>query len=255
MSLLPIWVLCALLAGILLSIEIGYQTGRRRWPRLPEGIHSIAGPIEASVFGLMGLLVTFTFYGAASRFDARRNLIVQEANAIGTAYLRLDLIGLEGQPQLREDFRQYARSRLAVSKKMPDIEAVNAELAHCASLQNEIWRQAVEGAKASGMPAQTLLLPAINQMIDITTAATVALTTHPPPLVFAMLAFAVAVSCVLAGYGMSTSATRDWVPIITFVLVLSAALYTIIDYEYPRIGIVRIDPFDRVLMETLDKMK
>src|SRR5262245_21036020 len=132
-------VMGALLAGILLSVEAGRQIGIRHWSRVPENARSPSTTVEASILALLGLLIAFTFYGAASRFDTRRNLIVEEANAIQTAYLRLDLLPPEAQAELREDFRSYLRSRLAVYQKVPDIQGVNAELGRSSILQKEIW--------------------------------------------------------------------------------------------------------------------
>ena len=88
-----------------------------------EGARAGLGAVDGAVFALLGLMIAFTFSGAASRLEVRRQLIVQEANAIGTAYLRLDLLPPGAQPGLREDFRQYVDARLAVYSKLPDIEA------------------------------------------------------------------------------------------------------------------------------------
>jgi len=71
----------------------------------PEAIKSGSGAIEGAVFGLMGLLIAFTFFGAAARFDTRRAMVIEEANNIGTAWLRLDLLPVSAQPPLREKFR------------------------------------------------------------------------------------------------------------------------------------------------------
>src|SRR5215471_4051451 len=106
-----------IVAAILLCIELGYRFGRWHWAPSSSGSQTVSATIEASVFGLMGLLVAFSFSGAGSRFDIRRNLVAVEANAIGTAYLRLDLLPPERQPRLREYFREYVRSRLDVSQK------------------------------------------------------------------------------------------------------------------------------------------
>ena len=254
MPVLPVFIMCATVAAIVLSIEAGHQVGLHHWfgARQKTGAYST---IEAAIFGLMGLLIAFTFYGAAARFDIRRNLIVQEANAIGTAYLRLDLLPPEVQPELRVDFRKYVTSRLAVHRKIPDMQAVKAELARSKALQDQIWKKAVAGTKTVSPAAQSLVLGALNEMIDITTVRTVAGTTHPPLPVFAMLGLSVLISAVLAGYGMSASGVRDWVSTIAFTLVLSTAVYIILDYEFPRIGIIRIDPVDEVLVQTLEQMK
>jgi hypothetical protein len=216
--------------------------------------------VEGAVFGLMGILIAFTFYGAETRFETRRNLIVDEANAIDTAYFRLDLLPVNTQPKLREDFREYVRSRLAVYQKIPDwerVEAVKAELRQSTALQREIWREAVAASKQADSPAvQTLVMPAIDQMIDLATTQTVALQRHPPTAVWVMLALTLLASCVLAGYSMSGSETRNWVHIVVFSLLFSAVLYVNVDFEYPRMrGFIRIDEIDKLLVQTLENMK
>jgi hypothetical protein len=246
-------VLCGLIAAVLLSIEMGRSLGRRRRLLDPPGAPRVNRTVEASIFGLMGILIGFTFYGAGTRFDNRRNLTVLEANAIGTAYLRIDLLPVESQPEIREGFRDYVRSRLSVNQKIPDIQAMQAALAHSSALQDNIWRKSVDAAKTVGPAEKALVLASLNTMIDITTDSTVALQTHPPAAVFAMLALTVATSSALAGYMMASSG-RDWISSITFAVVLGTAVYVILDYEYPRIGLIRIDPVDQVLAETLERM-
>ena len=255
MVLLPFLVVCGLLAAVLLSIEAGHRIGIRRWSRMPQGPKPVHPAVESSVFGLMGLLIAFSFYGAGSRFDARRNLIVREANAIGTTYLRLDLLPPETQPQLQADLRNYVHSRLRVYQKITDMNALNAALDHSAALQRTIWTKIVDATKGSGAAEKSLVLTTLNQMIDITTEQTVALVTHPPPAVFVMLVLTVIASSALVGYTMSSSAVRDWVSTLIFALTISSALYVILDYEFPRIGFIRIDPVDQVLAETLKQMK
>lgn len=247
-------IISGLIAVILLSMEAGHQIGLLRWARLPVNARTVSPTLEASVFGLMGLLITFTFYGAGARFDHRKTLIAQEANAIGTAYLRLDLLPEEAQPALRDDFRKYTRSRLAVYQAIPDIKAVKVALDRSEALQNKVWSKATEAAKGCGPAEKALVLSSLNEMIDITTVQTVALTTHPPVEVFAMLALTVVASSSLAGYTMSASGTRDWVFVAAFALVLGTALYVTLDYEFPRIGLMLIDPVDQLLVQTLEKM-
>jgi hypothetical protein len=95
-------------------------------------------------------------------------MIVEEANSIGTAWLRLDLLPVPVQPPLRDKFRQYLDARLAAFRKVPDMTAAKVDLARAAALQNDIWTQAVAACRDSGsQPATMLLLPALNQMFDV----------------------------------------------------------------------------------------
>jgi hypothetical protein len=245
----------ALLAGILIFLETGRRIALRRIARDSEGARAGLGAVEGAVFGLVGLLLAFTFSGAASRFDTRRQLIVEEANAIGTAYLRLDLLPIAAQPAIRQNFRKYLDTRLAVYRKLPDFQAAKAELDRAATLQSEVWTQAVSACREAGQPATMLLLPALNEMIDITTTRTAALRMHPPPVIFAMLVALMLAGSLLAGYGMAESKTRSWLHILGFALTMSVAVYVILDFEFPRVGLIRVDAFDQVLVDLRDSMK
>src|SRR5437899_141288 len=140
----------ALFCGMLVLLEIGRRIAVRRMARDPEGARAGIGAIEGAVFGLLGLLIAFTFSGAASRFDTRRQLIVEETNDIGTAYLRLDLLPADAQPALRESFRRYVDARIEIYRKLPDIAAAKDQLAKAVELQTQIWRQAVAASRAQG---------------------------------------------------------------------------------------------------------
>src|SRR6266850_2945860 len=246
----------SLFVGMVLLLEVGRRIGLRRMRKDPEGARAGVGTIEGSIFALLGLLIAFTFSGASARFDTRRHLIVEETNAIGTAYLRLDLLPAAAQPPLRDSFRRYLDSRLAVYRKLPDITAAKEELARSNILQREIWHQALAAARVEGAPpaAAILLLPALNTMIDITTSRTVATQMHPPTIVFVMLFGLALVASLLAGYGMTGSKVRRWFHMLGFALVMAFAVYVILDLEYPRLGLIRLDAFDQALVELRESM-
>jgi hypothetical protein len=246
----------AVFAGMLLFIQLGRRIAT--WHRInrPDAIRGGTAAVDGAILGLMALLLAFSFSGAATRFDARRSLIVQEANDIGTAYLRLDLLPPETQPKLREDFRRYVRSRLAVYEKIPDAKAFNAAVRKSEAIQNEIWKEVVTAAKQSGNPAvMTLVLNTVNEMIDITTTRTVALQAHPPLAIFIMLGVTVLASSLLAAYSMSIAGSPSAIHTIVFVILVGVSVYATLDFEYPRIGLFRLDPVDQVLVETMEKME
>jgi len=209
---------------------------------------------SGAVFGLMGLMVAFAFQGAASRFDARRNLIVQEANDIGTAYLRLELLPPAAQEPMRESFRRYVDARLEAYRRLPDVAAAKEAFGRAAALQGRIWSDAVAAARESPQ-ATMLLLPALNAMFDTSTARTVALQTHPPLVVFAMLGFLALACAVLAGHGMAEARSRSVLHVLGFAAVLTLTVYVILDFEFPRVGLIRIDAVDQVLVDVRQGMK
>ncbi|MBC8039363.1 MAG: DUF4239 domain-containing protein [Opitutaceae bacterium] len=241
--------------AMMLLLLAGRRLGARRLASDPETFKSGSGAVEGAVFGLMGLLIAFTFSGAAERFDKRRALVVDEANNIGTAWLRLDLLPETAQPPLREKFRLYVDARLAFYSKFPNLEAAQSELIRFTTLQNEIWAGSVAACRDSGSsPATMLLLPALNQMIDITTTRTMAARIHPPTVIYAMLGLLVLAGSLLAGYGMAAGKAHHWFHALVFALVMSFAIYVILDFEFPRLGLIRINAFDQVLIDVRQSM-
>jgi hypothetical protein len=238
----------ALFAGLLFCIELGRRLGLR-WAGGEDGRQAGTAALDGAVFALFGLLIAFTFSGAAARFDARRDLIVHEANAIGTAWLRVDLAPASDQPALRDAFRRYADSRLAAYRQVTDPVAFKAALERSATIQTEIWHRAVAAAQAPGAsPAiGTQLLPAINDMIDITTTRAMAMQMHPPAIVYVLLLGLALASALLAGYGMGAAHVHSWLHILVFAAILTTTLYVIVDFEHPRLGTMRVDDFDSLL--------
>lgn len=243
----------AIFVGTLVFLEIGRRSGTRHLSGNEEVEGT--GTIDAALFGLLGLLLAFTFSGAAARFDDRRQLIIEEANDIGTAYLRLDLLPAESQAAIREKFKQYLDSRIETYRKIPDLEAVDAELKHSQQLQRDIWSMSVAASKNSDTTvAGIVLLPALNSMIDITTTRTMYTQLHPPMVVFVMLAVILLASALLAGFAMGRSKMRSWLHITVFAVTLAVTFYVILDMEFPRMGLIRVDSFDQALVDLRNTM-
>ena len=178
-----------LFLGMLLMQHVGHGIAMRRIALDPESATKGAGVIEAAIFGLLSLLVAFTFSGAVSRFDGRRHLVSEEANRIGTAWDRIDLLPEGAQRGMRDLFMRYLDSRLETYRQATATEFAQEEWNRSVNLQREIWIHGVAaGREAPTTTASMLFLPAVNQMIDITGTRLMATRTHPPPIVFAMLA-------------------------------------------------------------------
>ncbi len=249
-------VACGLFVGLLVFMEVGRRIGLRRLEKDPKGSRVGVGALEGAVFGLLGLLLAFSFSGAASRFDTRRQLVVEEANAIGTAYLRLNLLSPNKRAELQGRFRQYVDTRLDAYSKLPDLDAAFEGLAKANANQDEIWKEAVAATREEAyQPAAMLLLPALNEMIDITTTRTMAARTHPPMIIFVMLGVLLLVGALLAGVAMAGGKHRSWVHILGFAAISTATMYVILDLEYPRLGLIQVEAFDQVLVDVRASMK
>lgn len=253
---IPIAVGISLFIGMLLFYAMGRRLGLRHFDKDAETDgKSSAGTIEAAIFALFGLLIAFTFSGAASRFDDRRHLIAEETNAIGTAYLRLDIVDADARAELQTLFRRYTDTRLEYYKRLPDVEAAQHEWNNSMALQNTIWTQAVAACRMQTVPsACVVLLPALNAMIDITTTRKMAMMMHPPQIIFVLL-FVFAYGCsFIAGYGTARNQSHRWVHPMVFATMTAIAVYVIVDIEYPRFGVIRVDAADQILIELRESM-
>jgi hypothetical protein len=246
----------AMFVGILVALRVGRLMGQRSIERHGATLSSISS-LETAVFALLGLLIAFTFSGALTRFDVRRAQAVDEANAIGTAWLRIDLLPESAQPRLRETFKVYVDSRIAMYDKIEDIEAARAELARSQRLQSEIWAQAVAALKQpDARPgADLLVIPALNGMFDVTTVRAVATQIHPPTIIYIMLIGCALASALLAGYQVAGEKGYAWVHKVGFAAIVAFTIYVVLDMEYPRRGFVRIDAIDQVLDNVRAGMK
>jgi hypothetical protein len=243
--------------GMLVLLETGRRLGARRRAKESDVDRGNLGIIEAAVFALFGLLMAFTFSGAASRFNEKRMLIAEEANAVETAYLRIHLVSQEAQPAIQELFRRYVDSRLETYRKLPDMEAAGLEMAKSKKLQEEIWTEAVAATRLpnSHPAAGWLLLPALNNMIDISTTRTIALESHPPRIIYLLL-FCLGLICsLLAGYRMASGQHRSWLHILGFAAITVVIVYVALDVEYPRTGLIRLESADQVLAKIRENMK
>lgn len=255
-SISPVLFCVFLFSGMLLLLEIGRRFGVKRRPKESDGERGSLGTIEGAVFALFGLLMAFTFSGAASRFNEKRMMIAEEANTIETAYLRLRLVP-ESEPKLQELFRRYVDSRLETYRRLPNMKAAGREMANSKAIQEEIWNEAVAATRlpSSHIAAAWLLLPALNSMIDITTTRTMALQQHPPRIIYALL-FGLGLICsLLAGYRMAVGQQRSRLHILGFSLITVIVIYVFLDIEYPRTGLIRLEASDQVLVALRDSMK
>jgi hypothetical protein len=233
-----------LLPAMIVLLQMGHALRLRR----KDAPHSSA--IEGAVFGLFGLLLAFTFSGAVSRYDTHRQLVLRESNDIGTAYLRLDLLRPQDQEPLRQLFRTYVTSRLHLYDKVGEEVSDTTK-----QLQQRIWTASITAAATPGASpdATKLLLPAVNDMIDITSTRQNAFNMHPPSVIFLLL-FVLSGGCAfVAGYGM-TDSRRSWFYSIVFALTVTLTVYATLEIEFPRQGLIRLTHADETFLQLRDSI-
>jgi hypothetical protein len=240
-------------AGTLFSLEAGFRWGRHETGRNTLA-HEGIGAVEASAFGLLGLLLAFSFAGATSRLESKRELIVAEANAIGTAYRRLDLLPRDTQPSIRQQFQRLIDARISAYHRRFDPASADRDLEVVTEAQDRIWSLAVAATAASTDVAR-LVLPPINEMIDVGAARAVALQAHLPTLIVGLLVGGAIASGLLAGYGMAKRRDRSWFHGLAYAALLALTVYTVLDLDHPRFGLINIDAAYQPLVDLRDAIK
>lgn len=246
-------------AGLVLLMLIFLEIGRLISARaIKQGIKSNtsgSGPVETIVFGLLGLLIAFTFTGAESRLEYRRQLIINATNAIGTAYARSDLLSPEVQPKMRSLLKEYTLVRAKVYQGQETISAENELIHDSDNLQKQIWQLALSDCKKSDTrTCDMLVLPALGEVFSVATLRQAALLNHPPLAVYVLLVVIGLCGALLVGYTLPVSKKRNLLYMIIYALTISILITMIIDMEMPRSGIIRVDSTDRIMFELGNSM-
>jgi hypothetical protein len=234
---LEVLVAVTLFGAMFLPLELSYRLGYRR--KVARGDGAQLGPIQGAVLGLLALLLGFSFAGATSRFVARQDLIVSEANAIGTAYFRADLLDEPYRRELRELLRTYTAVRIAWFNEM-NLERQASLGRDAERLHPRIFQAAAQGVERVPQFAVVVLQP-VNEVIDLHTARISALWRHLPLLVIAALVVCAALGLVTVGYSCGLARRRSLVFSYALGLLIAAALWMTIDLDYPRRGLMRVN--------------
>ncbi|MFN3233813.1 MAG: hypothetical protein ACE365_00150 [Gammaproteobacteria bacterium] len=211
---------------------------------------------QSAIFALLGLLLAFTFSGALTKFDQRRTLMINEANAISTLHLRFSLLHPNAQNVLNQDLRSYLDLRLKIYSALPDINAARSYYLKSLAAQDKLWKDIITNISQSKSPYDYLLiLPTVNEVFDIANTRINLVKMHPPYYLFFLLVFIALISAFLVGSTIFEKRKVSPLHIIIFSLVITVVIFSIIDMEYPRIGFIRVNSFDRVLINLQEKLK
>lgn len=252
----------AFFIGSLLLMDLGRRLGTARLAR--DGMTSLTGlgAVEGAVFALMGLVLAFAISGALQRFDERKQLVTHEANAISTAYDRLDL--LNGGAKLKTKLKEYVKARIDLYRLPAKFSlAGGAELfsseqqAKILALKSDLWNEAVAACPPVPTNATTcsLALQSLNAVFDAARNRLGSNERHPPQIIYVMLFGLGLGGSLLAGFGMAAAKTRSRVHMVIFAAALAFALFVVTDIEFPRLGFVRVDDFDHFVVDIYNQMK
>ena len=187
---------------------------------------------------LLSLLLGFTLAMALPRYDLRRQLVLEEANSIGTAGLRADTLPSPYRENVRRILLQYATARLAYSAAGTSAAELREPLVRTKELQTQLWSQAAAVVQTSPTPVVSLFLQSVNELIDISEKRTAALENRIPVTIWVMLVSISLMTCLL--FGLATR-RRFW--LLTFItpLMIAVVLGLIADLDSPRNGFIKTD--------------
>jgi hypothetical protein len=245
-----------LFGGMLAFQELGWRYGRQTRVAEEYSKREGSGLMDNAVFGLLGLLIGFTFNGATSRFDHRRELIGKATNSIGTAWQRIDALPAQFQDSVRAPFRRYVDALIASYQANTVTSDVLREPPDVTRAQDETWTNAVKACVTKeGDVARMLLLPGLNDMFGAVEEERFSRRVHPPVVIFVVLGLTALASALLAGFAIASGDNRDWIHRIGVAAVISLAVYIIFEMEYPRLGFIRVNSADQALVDLRATMK
>jgi hypothetical protein len=230
-----------------LVVELGYRVERRRGAR-DEKRHEQNVATRDQLGLLLSLLLGFTLAMSLSRYDLRKQLVVNEANAIGTAMLRVELLPDQVRPRLRELFREYVKMRISFAQAGLDEREIGRVRAQSKPMQEEIWRLTVTASEASPTPITGTFVQSVNETFDLEAARLAALENRIPLELWAMLTLL----SVFAAYMLGTTIfERSRWPMLVVPLMIAVVTALIADLDTPRAGFIHDD--QRAMERLLDQ--
>jgi hypothetical protein len=249
---LPLWGLVLAVSLLLvLALECGYRVGRWRHTNTPDERDQPVGAMVASILGLLALVLGFTFSLAASRFEARRQVVLEEANAIGTAYLRARLLPEPQRTKTENLLREYVdvRIRGVAEGKIEEI------LTRSETLHESLWTQATAAAEKNPNSIMTgVFIQALNNVIDLhAKRVMVGLRSRIPLVIWAGLFGLTMLGMVSVGYQAGLSTTRRSPAMLGLVLSFSVVLLLVADLDRGQEGLLRVS--QQALMDVQTAMR
>jgi ABC-type multidrug transport system fused ATPase/permease subunit len=236
-------IVAVLFLGMMISVEIGFRIRRPRRERAGT-VEAIAqaNAILVSMLGLLSLLLAFTFSAALQRFDDRSLAVVTEANAIGTTYLRAQLLPAPMRAEVCAVLSQYLDVRIREGQvDFTDDAGRKALLDRGGELEAQLWRHAVSAAERDGGPVTSgLYIQSLNDLIDASVARTAANSRHVPEIVIFLLFATVLISTMMIGFASGMAGHRPTFGAFVLMMLIALVVYLIIDLDRPRRGAIQV---------------
>jgi hypothetical protein len=217
--------------------EVGFRLGRWWQVRTPGEQEGPTGMLVASILALLAFLLAVTMGMASDRFDARRLILLDEANAIGTAYLRAGYLPEPASSQARELLREYVPLRIVITAS----KDIQADIEHSKAILAQLWTITEAVAKNNGSDVVALYVESVNDTIDLNESRiTAGIYARVPETVVLLLTGGAALSLAMVGYSAGLTGRRSLLSAIVLVVALGAVIMIVVDLDRPRDGFIQV---------------
>ncbi len=247
----PIWaVYLGTVAVVLVAAEIGFRIGIWLQRRDPSAETPMTGIVVGGMLGLMAFLMAFAIGIVIDQHNGRKAMVITEANAVGTAYLRADFLDEPDLTASRNLLREYVEVRLAAAS---DLTLLESATTRSEEIHGELWsivKDNIRQGKESDIMA--LYVESINEVIDVHALRLAAVNLRLPRLLGAVLYAATVLSFLLVGVANSADGKRDFAALLLFTLAFVAVLMILVDLDRPQEGLLTVS--QTAMSDLLDQM-
>lgn len=243
----------ASLALLLLATELGFHLGRRYRPRLDEAARTQVSIIQGAILALLGLIIGFTYSMSISRFELRKEVLLDEANAIGTTYLRAEFLPEPYRTEVKSLLRRYVEVRVEFCAAGADMPRANRAEGEIVNLQRELWsRTAAVAGREPRLLTTNLFIQSLNETIDLDAKQLFALENHVPQAVWLVVYTLASLALFTTGAACGLGGARSVIPNLVMPFAIAILLILAVDLDRPRQGLVRMD--QKTLLRLRDSM-
>lgn len=247
------WSVLLLVAFILLVLaEAGYRFGRASRRRDPDAAAGQSGSIQGAVLGLLGLLLGFSFAMAVGRYENRRSLVLEEANSIGTTWLRTDFLNTPHREQMQDLLVRYTRHRIDAAA-LEDPAALASARREIADFHRELWVTARAAVSHQPTPLHATFITSLNETIDLDASRVAASRNHVPGAVWLLLMVVSGCGSWASAYGNGAIGPRSAFSQLVFPLLIGIVITLIADIDRPQKGLIGVSQLP--LEELLESIK
>ena len=238
------------------SVTIGRRLGAVEVKKHIQHKLEVIGVAESAVFGLLALLIAFTFSGSYERYEYRRMHIIEEANTFARAYSYIDIIQPKYQTELRSNIRKYLDLHLTAYSHMPfQMEQVDKDLKQSSEIRKTIWHTLVTACEEN--PNKTLsqiVIPAVANMFEEADVGVILSEVHMPKTIFLLLIGLASLGAFLVGYNSSENTQKYPIHVASYVLLTAITIFVILNIEFPRAGFLGLKTVDQMLIDVRTDM-